>query len=265
MVPNVLSIAGFDPSGGAGALADVKTFSALRCYGFAALTAITAQNTQGVAAIHIVLPEFVAAQIDALFADAEIAAVKLGMLASPSIVKIVAQKLMEHRARFVVLDPVLAASSGDPLSIGDVAKAIVHNLAPLVTLVTPNLAEAASLAEAQVPTTTAGMHKIAEQLHARGFKSILITGGHLQGAAADDVLFDGISHHTFSSPRIATRNTHGTGCTLSAAIAAQLALGLDLVPAIEAAKDYLCRALTGANQLKVGHGPGPLHHFYRFW
>jgi hydroxymethylpyrimidine/phosphomethylpyrimidine kinase len=265
MAPNVLSIAGFDPAGGAGVLADVKTFSALRCYGLAAITAITAQNTKGVAAIHVVPAEFVAAQIDTLFADVEIAAVKLGMLASPAIVKAVAQKLMEHGASCVMLDPVLAASSGDSLAIGDVAEAIVEHLAPLVTLVTPNLAEAACLAKAAVPTTAAGMHKLSEQLHGRGFKSVLIKGGHLQGATVDDVLFDGASHHTFSSARVVTRNTHGTGCTLSAAIAAELSLGLDLVRAIEAAKDYVCTALAGADDLEVGRGPGPLHHFHRFW
>ncbi len=265
MVPNVLSIAGFDPGGGAGVLADIKTFAALRCHGLAAITAVSAQNTQGVAGIHVVPAEFVGEQIDALFADIDIASVKLGMLASPAIVRMVAQSLAEHRGRPVVLDPVLAASSGDQLAIGDVTAALLHHLAPLVALVTPNLAEAALLAEAPVPTTIAGMHKLAEQLHRRGFKSVLVKGGHLEGATAEDILFDGTSHHSFSAPRIATRNTHGTGCTLSAAIAAYLALGLDLIPSIAAAKDYVCGALAGADELDVGHGPGPLHHFYRFW
>jgi hydroxymethylpyrimidine/phosphomethylpyrimidine kinase len=265
MVPNILSIAGFDPGGGAGVLADIKTFAALRCHGLAAITAVTAQNTQGVLGIHVLPADFVAEQIDALFADIDIAAVKLGMLATPAIVKTVAQSLTEHRDRPVVLDPVLGASSGDRLALGDVADALLHHLAPLVTLVTPNLAEAARLAGAPVPTTTAGMHKLAEQLYGRGFKSVLVTGGHLEGAAADDILFDGTSHHSFSAPRIATRNTHGTGCTLSAAIAAHLALGLDLIRSIEAAKDYVRGALARADELDVGRGPGPLHHFYQFW
>jgi hydroxymethylpyrimidine/phosphomethylpyrimidine kinase len=265
MVPNVLSIAGFDPGGGAGILADIKTFAALRCHGLAAIAAVTAQNTQGVAAIHIVPAEFVAEQIEALFADIDIAAVKIGMVASPTIVETIAQSLAEHRGRPVVLDPVLAASSGDQLAIGDVADALLHHLAPLLTLLTPNLTEAGRLAEAPVPTTIAGMHKLAEQLHRRGFKSVLVKGGHLEGAAAVDILFDGVSHHTFSAPRIATRNAHGTGCTLSAAIAANLALGLDLIRSIEAAKDYVCGALAGADELDVGRGPGPLHHFHRFW
>jgi hydroxymethylpyrimidine/phosphomethylpyrimidine kinase len=265
MVPNVLSIAGFDPAGGAGVLADIKTFAALRCHGLAVLTALTAQNTQGVAGIHVVPSEFVAAQIDALFADSDIAAVKIGMLASPAIVKTVAQRLAEHRPRHVVLDPVLAASSGDPLAIGDVARAVLDLLAPLVTLATPNLTEAACLAEAPVPTTPADMHKLAEQLQRRGFSSVLVTGGDMRGATADDILFDGASHRTFSAPRIATRNTHGTGCTLSAAIAAHLAYGADMVEAIEAAKAYVSEALAAADELDVGRGPGPLQHFHRFW
>jgi hydroxymethylpyrimidine/phosphomethylpyrimidine kinase len=265
MVPNVLSIAGFDPSGGAGVLADIKTFAGLRCHGLAAITALTAQNTQGVAEIHVVPAEFVAEQIHALFADIEIAAVKIGMLASPGIVNAVAQSLAEHRGMPVVLDPVLATSSGDQLAIGDVADALLQHLAPLVTLFTPNLEEGARLAEAPVPTTIAGMHKLAEQLHGRGFKSVLVKGGHLKGSTADDILFDGVSHHTFSAARIATRNTHGTGCTLSAAIAVNLALGQDLIRSIEAAKVFICGALAGADELDVGRGPGPLHHFHRFW
>jgi hydroxymethylpyrimidine/phosphomethylpyrimidine kinase len=265
MVPNVLSIAGFDPSGGAGVLADIKTFAALRCQGLAVVTALTAQNTQGVAGIHLVPAEFVAAQIDALFADIDIAAIKIGMLAAPAIVKAVALKLADHGGSPVVLDPVLAASSGEPLAIGDVAEAVLQHLAPLVALLTPNLAEAARLAEAPVPTTLAGMHMLAEDLHRRGFKAVLVKGGHLEGKTAEDVLFDGTSHHTFSAPRVATRNTHGTGCTLSAAIAAHLALGLDLIGSIEAAKAYVSGALAKADELDAGRGQGPLHHLHRFW
>ncbi len=265
MVPNVLSIAGFDPGGGAGVLADIKTFAALRCHGLAAVTAVTAQNTQGVQGIHVVPAEFVAKQIGALFADIDVASVKLGMLAAPAIVETVAQSLAEYRGGGIVLDPVMAASSGDRLAIGDVADALLCYLAPLVTLVTPNLAEAALLADAPIPTTIAGMHKLAEQLHRRGFKSVLVTGGHLEGATADDVLFDGTSHRSFSAPRVATRNTHGTGCTFSAAIAAHLARGLALIPSIEAAKDYVSGALARAGELDVGRGPGPLHQLHRFW
>jgi len=265
VVPNVLSIAGFDPSGGAGVLADIKTFAALRCHGLAAVTALTAQNTQRIAGMHVVPPEFVAAQIDAVFADIAVAAVKIGMLASPKIVETVAQKLSQYQLRMVVLDPVLTATSGDQLSAGDVAEAILHHLAPLVTLVTPNLAETAKLTDAPAPTTLAAMHKLAEHLHRLGFKAVLVKGGHMEGATADDVLFDGASYRTFSSERIATHNTHGTGCTLSAAIAASLAQGLDLDHSVEAAKAYVTRALATADDLAVGDGPGPLHHFNKFW
>lgn len=265
MTPNVLSIAGMDPSGGAGILADCKTFAALRCYGAAVVTALTAQNTQGVAGIQLVPAAFVAAQLDALIADIAIAAVKIGVLGSADIVAAVAQRLAKHPEIPVVLDPVWAASSGDPLAIGDVAAAMLADLAPVVTLVTPNLAEAARLAAAPLPATLAGMHKLAEQLVLRGFKSVLVTGGHVEGATANDVFFDGVTQHTFSAPRIATRNTHGTGCTLSAAIAAHLAHGLDLGAAIEAAKAYVSGALAAADGLDVGRGPGPLHHFHRLW
>ncbi len=265
MVPNVLSIAGMDPSGGAGILADCKTFAALRCYGAAAVTALTAQNTQGVTAVQLVPAAFVAAQLDMLFADIEIAAVKIGMLGSAETVTTVAESLAKHSAIPVVLDPVLAASSGDSLAVGDVAGAILTILPPLTTLVTPNLAEAARFAASPLPTTLAGMHRIAEQLHLRGFRSVLITGGDVDGATADDVFFDGATHRTFSAPRVKTRNTHGTGCTLSAAIAAHLAHGSGLGAAIEAAKAYVSGALAAADELDVGKGPGSLHHFHHFW
>jgi hydroxymethylpyrimidine/phosphomethylpyrimidine kinase len=265
MVANVLSIAGMDPSGGAGILADCKTFAALRCYGAAVVTALTAQNTQGVARIHLVPAEFVAAQLDVLFADVKIAAIKIGMLGSPEIAASVAERLARRPEIPVVLDPVMAASSGDPLAVGDVAAAMLGDLAPLVTLVTPNLAEAARLAEAPPPATLADTRKLAEQLYRRGFRSVLITGGDIESVTADDVFFDGAMHRTFSAPRIATQHTHGTGCTLSAAIAAHLAKGTELGSAIEAAKAYLGGALAAADELQVGRGRGPLHHFYRFW
>lgn len=266
MAPNVLSIAGIDPSGGAGILADCKTFAALRCYGAAVVTALTAQNTQGVAGIQLVPAAFVVAQLDALFADIKIAAIKIGMLGSAANVAAVAQRLANHPEIPVVLDPVLAASSGDRLAVNEVAAAIVSDLAPVVTLITPNLAEAARFADAPLPTTLAGMSKLAEQLHRRGFKSVLVTGGHVESPASDDVFFDGTARRTFSAPRIKTRNTHGTGCTLSAAIAAHLGHGSDLGAAIEAAKAYVSGALAAdSGELDVGQGPGPLHHFHRFW
>lgn len=262
MVPNVLSIAGFDPSGGAGTLADIKTFGALRCYGMAVVTAVTAQNTQRVVSIHVVPIQSVAEQIDVLFADMEIAAIKIGMLATPETVETVAQTLAAHRPPWIVLDPVLAASSGDALAVGDLVPALMSQLVPLVSLVTPNLIEAAKLAQAPVPANLADVEKLAERLHASGFKSVLIKGGHLPGSTVQDVFFDGTAHRVFASPRVETTNTHGTGCTLSAAITASLAQGMDLPSAIEAAKTYVTNALKAADTLTVGHGPGPLQHFH---
>jgi hydroxymethylpyrimidine/phosphomethylpyrimidine kinase len=265
MIANVLTIAGFDPSGGAGVLADIKTFAALRCYSVAAVTALTVQNTQGVGALMPVQPEFLAAQIDALFADIRIAAVKIGMLGTIANIETVAQRLAVHKPAHVVLDPVMQASSGDALATEDLAEALIHHLAPLTTLVTPNLAEAAKLAQAQAPTSTAQMSTLAAELRRVGFKAVLIKGGHLEGLESVDLLRDGNAEHVFTAQRVATQNTHGTGCTLSSAIAAGFANGLSLIDAIEAAKGYVSASLAGANKLSVGHGAGPLHHFHGLW
>ena len=265
MIPNVLSIAGSDPGGGAGIQADLKTFAALRCHGLTAITALTAQNTQGVFGLFVVPPDFVAAQIDALFADGDISAVKIGMVASTANAEILAERLARYRPRAIVLDPVLAASSGASLAVDALAESMVAHLAPLVTLVTPNLMEAAHLAKAPMPESLADMQNIAERLHEGGFPAVLVKGGHRATSSCDDVLFDGSSFRIFTTPRVETRHTHGTGCTLSAAIAAHVALGLDLAEAVEAAKFYLQRALETADMLNVGRGPGPLNHFHRFW
>jgi hydroxymethylpyrimidine/phosphomethylpyrimidine kinase len=265
MIANVLTIAGFDPSGGAGVLVDIKTFAALRCYGVAAVSALTVQNTKGVDALMPVQPEFLAAQIDALFTDIHIAAVKIGMLGTIANIEAVAQRLAVHKPAHVVLDPVMQASSGDPLATEDLAAAFIHHLTPLTTLVTPNLAEAAKLAQAQVPTSTAQMSTLAIELQRAGFKAVLIKGGHLEGAESVDLLRDGDAEHVFTARRVATRNTHGTGCTLSSAIAAGLANGLSLIDAIESAKDFVSASLAAANRLSVGQGAGPLHHFHGLW
>lgn len=265
MTANVLTIAGFDPSGGAGVLADIKTFAALRCYGVAAVSALTAQNTQGVRALVPVPADFLAAQIDALFADIEIAAVKIGMLGTRANIEIVAQMLAVYKPAHVVLDPVMQASSGDTLATEELADALVRHLAPLVTLVTPNLAEAAQLAHAAVPTSIDEMHALGAKLGHAGFKAVLVKGGHLDGAISADVLYDRGAFRVFAAPRVATKNAHGTGCTLSSAIAAGLANGRALPEAIEAAKAYLTQGLMGADQLDVGQGPGPLHHFRDLW
>ena len=265
MIHNLLSIAGFDPSGGAGAAADLKTFAALGCNGMAVVTALTAQNTQGVTALHVPPADFTAAQIDAVFRDIEVAAVKIGMLACGAIAEEVAERLAFYKHRFIVLDPVLAATSGDALSTSDTAQAIVRHLFPLATLITPNISEAARLSGHVIAADLEGMRRAAMLLQARGAKAVLIKGGHASGATSDDLLFDGGSYRLFSAPRVATRNTHGTGCTLSSAIAAYLAQGQELGEAIGAAKTYLTGALAAADQLSAGHGPGPLHHFHDMW
>ncbi|MGH6813354.1 MAG: bifunctional hydroxymethylpyrimidine kinase/phosphomethylpyrimidine kinase [Methylocella sp.] len=265
MIKNLLSIAGFDPSGGAGIAADLKTFAALGCHGMAIIAALTAQNTQGVRAVHVPLASFAAAQIDAVFEDIDVAAVKIGMLASAAVVEVVADRLAFHKPRFIVLDPVLDATSGDALSAADVSEAIVQHLFPLATLVTPNCSEAARLSSHAVSADRDGMRRAAALLHARGAKAVLLKGGHLSGATSDDLLFDGASYRLFSAPRVVTRNTHGTGCTLSSAIAAFLARGHELSEAIDAAKTYLTGALAAAGQFSAGHGPGPVNHFHEFW
>ncbi|MBV9219737.1 MAG: bifunctional hydroxymethylpyrimidine kinase/phosphomethylpyrimidine kinase [Methylobacteriaceae bacterium] len=265
MIPNVLSIAGSDPSGGAGIQADLKTFAALGCYGMAALTALTAQNTRGVSAVHVPPAAFLGDQIDAIFADIEVGAVKIGMLATGEIVALVAERIRRYRPPFVVLDPVLVAASGDSLGAPGVVEAMRATLIPAVTLITPNLPEAARLAEEPLAKTLDDMRRTAEKLHRLGPKAVLVKGGHLQGSTSDDVLFDGNTHRVFSGRRIDTPNTHGTGCTLSSAIAANLAKGLDPVAAIEAAKAYLTTALAESAALQVGHGHGPVHHFHALW
>ncbi len=265
MIPNLLAIAGSDPSGGAGIQADLKTFSAFACYGMAAITALTAQNTRGVTAIHVPPPEFLGAQLDAIFADIRVDAVKIGMLASGAIVATVADRLRAQGQEKIVLDPVLVATSGDSLGAPDVVDAIRRDLLPLATIVTPNLPEAARLADRTVPRDEAGMRELAERIYAEGGAAVLVKGGHLGGAESVDILFDGERHTVFSAERVETRNTHGTGCTLSSAIAACLARGATLVEAVEAAKDYLTEALLRSSTLRVGGGHGPVQHFHSLW
>lgn len=264
-VPNVLSIAGSDPSGGAGVQADLKTFAALQCYGMAAITALTAQNTQGVRAVHVPPADFVGAQIDAIFDDVRVDAVKIGMLATGAIVETVAGRLVRHGARAIVLDPVLVATSGDSLGAPDVVDALLAHLAPIARLITPNLAEAARLAGLPVSDEIADMRRAGEALLARGAQAVLIKGGHGTGETAVDLLVTPAGGETFSAPRIATRNTHGTGCTLSSAIAAFLARGLALNEAVARAKAYLTGALASADALSVGRGHGPVNHLHTLW
>ena len=265
MIPNVLSIAGSDPSGGAGIQADLKTMSALGCYGMAALTALTAQNTRGVTAVHVPPAAFVAAEIDAVFADIAVAAVKIGMLATGEMARAVAQALAARPDVPVVLDPVLVATSGDSLGAPDVVEAMIEALLPLSALVTPNLPEAARLAGLPEAHDEDAMRATAEALRARGASAVLIKGGHLDGSEAIDLLCDASGITVFRAPRVATKNTHGTGCTLSSAIACYLAKGLPLVDAVGAAKAYLSGAIAESHGLAVGSGHGPVHHFHALW
>ena len=265
MIPNLLSIAGSDPSGGAGIQADLKTFSAFACYGMAAITALTAQNTRGVSGVHVPPPAFIVAQIDAIYADIRVDAVKIGMLASGAIVTAVADRLRHHGQDRVVLDPVLVATSGDSLGSPDVVEAMRRDLLPLASVVTPNLPEAARLADCPLPEDEDDMRKVAEVIHGLGARAVLVKGGHLGGREAIDVLFDGHDHMVFTAERVDTQSTHGTGCTLSSAVAACLGRGATLVEAVGAAKDYLTEALIQSGRLRVGGGHGPVQHFHSIW
>ncbi|HEY8470204.1 MAG TPA: bifunctional hydroxymethylpyrimidine kinase/phosphomethylpyrimidine kinase [Longimicrobiales bacterium] len=255
MLPVALTIAGSDSGGGAGIQADLKTFHAFGVFGTSAITALTVQNTLGVRAVHTVPPDIVAGQIKAVAEDLRPAAVKTGMLATTELVEVVARAVREHGLdRAYVLDPVMVATSGDRLLSRDAEVAVAELLLPLCALVTPNLDEAAILA-GRTATDEAGMREVAERLVARGAGAALVKGGHLPGPSVVDVLFDGREFRTWMRPKLATRSTHGTGCTLSAAIAAGLAHGRGLAQAVEDALDYVHRAIAEAPGLGSGHGP----------
>lgn len=262
-IPIAVTIAGSDSSGGAGIEADLKTFSALGVYGAAVITAITAQNTRGVFGIHEVPAKFIAAQIDAVFADLDVDAVKIGMLPDSAAIDAVAEALDHRRPRNVVLDPVMAASSGERLMRADVGR--LRSLLSRVRLVTPNLAEAAALVDGVPACDDGEMRAQAEKLLAQGAAAVLIKGGHRSGAESVDFLVEPGRCLRLAAPRLATKNTHGTGCTLSSAIAAGLAKGLALEAAAQQAKAYVSAALAAADRLVVGSGRGPLHHFHAWW
>ncbi len=258
--PRVLSIAGSDSGGGAGIQADLKTFSALGCYGMTAITAITAQNTQGVRAIHGIPPEILAAQIDAVIEDIGADAVKIGMLHAPEIVRVVAQAIRHHQLRQVVLDPVMVATSGDRLIAQETVAVLVQELFPLATVITPNLDEAELLLGHKI-AGIAALEPAARELLALGTQNVLLKGGHLQGDEVVDLLLQpGQDPVRLASPRIASRNVHGTGCTLSSAIAAHLATGHHLEEAVRLARAYILGAIAAGADVRTGHGHGPLNH-----
>ncbi len=257
----LLSIAGSDPSGGAGAQADIKTFSAFGCYGMAVITALTVQNTRGVTRASPVAPDIVAAQIDAIFDDIRVDAVKTGMLAEPAVARAVAESLRRGGAKNIVLDPVLAPTSGASFSGAQLPAAIIERLLPLAALVTPNLAEAAALTATPLAQSVGEMEAQARALVKAGAGAALVKGGHCDGAPVD-VLFSGDAPRFFSGIRIETRQTHGTGCALSSAIAAGLGQGLALEEAISRAKTWLEHALIAGETFRLGGGSGPPDHFW---
>jgi hydroxymethylpyrimidine/phosphomethylpyrimidine kinase len=265
MTAIALTIAGSDSSGGAGIQADLKTFSALGVYGASAITALTAQNTLGVEAVHAVPPDFIGKQIEAVARDLDVGAVKIGMLATSAIIEAVAEGLRSFPGVPVVLDPVMVAASGDPLLDEDAVETLRAILVPHATLITPNLPEAAKLLGATQARNEREMSAQAEALQRLGAQAVLIKGGHAEGDKAVDILVDAEGVLRLEAPRVATRNTHGTGCTLSSAIAAELAKGASLREAVVAAKAYVTAAIEVADQLRIGAGRGPVHHFHALW
>lgn len=265
MTPIAVTIAGSDSGGGAGIQADLKTFSALGVYGASVIAALTAQNTRGVSAIHDVPPSFITAQIDAVFSDLDVSAVKIGMLSQPAAIRAVADGLEKYRQEKVVLDPVMVAASGDRLLAPDAIETLRSVLIPRALVLTPNLPEAAALLETTIAETEAQMQEQGEKLLALGARAVLVKGGHGSGPESVDLLVTPDAVARLAAGRIETRNTHGTGCTLSSAIAAGLAKGLDLAEAVREAKAYLTAAIAAADRLSIGQGHGPLHHFHAVW
>jgi len=265
MTRTALTIAGSDSGGGAGIQADLKTFSALGVYGMSVITALTAQNTKAVTGISPVEPAFIAAQIDAVFDDIPVHAVKLGMLGGPEVIRTVAERLRHWRPRWIVLDPVMVAKSGDKLLPDEAVEALKTELLPLASIITPNLPEAAVLLGEAAVADRRQMPAVAARLQGLGVANVLLKGGHLDDGESADVLLHGGELLWQRGPRIATKNTHGTGCTLSAAIAAGLASGLALPDAVGRAKTYITGAIEAADRLAIGHGHGPVHHFFQTW
>jgi hydroxymethylpyrimidine/phosphomethylpyrimidine kinase len=267
MIPNILSIAGVDPSGGAGILADTKAISALGGYACAVVAALTAQNTRAVTHIHAVPAAFVGAQIDTLFADVQIHATKIGMLGQVPVIRVVAEKLAKQGLAHVVLDPVMVAKSGDMLLEKDAVGELKEALLPQATMLTPNLPEGGVLLGQRAPETISEMrrmaHRLRESMNHNGHRWVFLKGGHLPGNDTTDLLHDGDVMIELAGQRIETANTHGTGCTLSAALATLLGQGLLAPEAARRAKAYLVGAIAHAGQLKVGQGHGPVHHFYQ--
>jgi len=262
----VLTIAGSDSGGGAGIQADLKTIGANGCYGMSVITALTAQNTRGVTGIEAVPVPFVAKQIDAVLSDIGADAVKIGMLFSPELIETVANKLQEYGSQHIVLDPVMVATSGDKLVKEDVVEALKAHLIPMAELITPNLSEAGMLLGRTI-SAASEVEAATIELSQGGCRNVLVKGGHLEDAESDDCLYLASEKRTvrLAGERIPTVNTHGTGCTLSSAIAAFIAQGETVESAVRKAKAYITEAIRSGAAYRIGEGHGPVHHFYRFW
>lgn len=255
-----LTIAGSDSGGGAGIQADLKTFAARGVYGMSAITALTAQNTVGVQGVFEIPPAFIAMQIDSVVSDIRPDAVKTGMLSSSPIIETVAAKIREHHLLPLVVDPVMVAKSGDPLLRNDAREALIHQLLPLATVVTPNLHEARVLCGFEI-TNLEEMRRAARAIREMGPLNVVVKGGHLpETSDAIDLLFDGETFQEFRAPRVQSDHTHGTGCTFASAIAAELAKGHSVAEAVAIAKDYLTHVIRASTQLGIGHGHGPMNH-----
>ncbi|MGO0308970.1 bifunctional hydroxymethylpyrimidine kinase/phosphomethylpyrimidine kinase [Endozoicomonas acroporae] len=267
--PIALTIAGSDSGGGAGIQADLKTFSALGAYGCSVITALTAQNTVGVQGIFDVSPAFVREQLDSVFSDLNISAAKVGMLSQPEVIDAVARAVSDYQPKYLVVDPVMVATSGDVLLQEAAIDNLRRKLIPKATLITPNLPEAAVLLNCPRPESLADMVAMIDPLMALGASAVLLKGGHLASDRGNnqavDLFHDGNTLHQLESPWIETRNTHGTGCTLSSAVTALLARDYPLIDAVRSAKEYIAGAIGHADQLNIGSGHGPVHHFYRTW
>ncbi|MCG9751099.1 bifunctional hydroxymethylpyrimidine kinase/phosphomethylpyrimidine kinase [Vibrio brasiliensis] len=261
--PIVLTIAGSDSGGGAGIQADIKAISATGSYACSVITAVTSQNTLGVSAIHPIPVEHIESQLDSVFTDLNVVAVKVGMLADANIITMVARKIRQYKPKYLVVDPVMVATSGDPLLAQSAVATLKEQLLPLADLVTPNLPESAALVGGEIPQSEQQMAEMVESLRALGAKAVLLKGGHLDEVEnSSDLLIEQQSYDLLSAKRIKTTNTHGTGCTLSSAIASYLAQGNRLHKAVYLGKQYISQAISYADELKVGSGHGPVHHFF---
>lgn len=256
-----LTIAGSDSCGGAGIQADLKTFAAHGLYGMSVITAVTAQNTQGVFAVQDISPEIIEKQMDAIFEDIQVDAVKIGMVSRIDTIEIIAKTLKKYKIKNLVVDPVMVSKSGYHLLRPEAKEALIKELLPMATVITPNLPEGEVITGERI-STLEEMKKAAMAIHKMGPKHVLLKGGHLEDDATD-ILYDGKDFKYFNGKRIDTKNTHGTGCTLSSAIASNLGKGMDMVEAVKAAKEYITVAIE--NSFSIGRGVGPTHHFYQLY